>query len=119
MGYWEHTGNHGLIDEMFLGFGPEPAAMINFEEVQKPGWDPARPRGARTAALWHIGAKVPNRDECSALYPTDSDLIFVLPRDGRPERIMRRVEWPIYQRTELGRQVLPELPAWLRGPSHL
>lgn len=47
-----------------------PFAMWeNDSELQGKSWDESNPRSADTAALWHIGARVANEDECRSICP--------------------------------------------------
>lgn len=65
VGYWYHVGCDGMIADEFIGAGPF-AMWENEREEQDEPWDDSRPRSAFTAALWHIGARVPNEDECDS-----------------------------------------------------
>jgi hypothetical protein len=66
VGYWHHAGDHGMISDVFIGAGPF-AMWENESEFQDEDWDESKPRSAYTAALWHIGARVPNEDECRSV----------------------------------------------------
>lgn len=66
VGYWYHAGDHGMISDVFIGAGPF-AMWENDSDVQGENWDESKPRSAYTAALWHIGARVPNEDECGSV----------------------------------------------------
>ena len=66
VGYWHHEGDHGMIADVFIGVGPF-AMWENDREFQGEDWDESKPRSAYTAALWHIGARVPNLDECDSV----------------------------------------------------
>jgi hypothetical protein len=66
VGHWHHEGDHGMIADVFIGVGPF-AMWENDNESQGEEWDESRPRGAYTAALWHIGARVANLDEGGSL----------------------------------------------------
>ena len=63
--YWYHEGDNGMVADHFLGFGG-PSASMWPDQVSE--WDEARPRSAYTAALWHIGAQVPNVNEYESMF---------------------------------------------------
>jgi hypothetical protein len=66
VGYWHHEGDHGMNADVFIGAGPF-AMWENDRESQGKDWDESKHRGAYTAALWHIGARVANLDECYSM----------------------------------------------------
>ena len=66
VGHWHHEGDHGMIADVFIGVGPF-AIWENESEFQGKEWDDSKPRSAYTAALWHIGARVANEDECRSV----------------------------------------------------
>jgi hypothetical protein len=68
VGYWYHEGDNGMCADHFLGFGPRTAMWANQCEGQGREWDESRPRGAYTAALWHIGVPAPNLNEYDSMF---------------------------------------------------
>jgi hypothetical protein len=102
--YWFHEGDNGLNGEYFFGFGSDPTMLVNFMEGQGFGWNPANPRSAQTAALWHIGVNVPNRNEAASVYFDPRDGLASLANSVREEPAVQAIQ-----------ESLPKLPEWLKS----
>jgi hypothetical protein len=102
--YWYHEGDNGLNGEYFFGFGSDSTMLVNFVQGQGLEWNPAQPRSAQTAALWHIGVNVPNRNEAASVHFD--------PSDGLASLTSRVDDGPGAQPASTA---LPKLPDWLKS----